>query len=189
MHVNPGNPSTKANPFLRLTEDKPAPARDKAAQSSAPAQGQKRTLGERPGAKPKPAELASFMPEEKQALRKILDTPLPPESQVLGRSASEHSEIRTFGREAGVLRVDTERKGQRDEVVTRFFGAPDSQLGLTAPRGTLRSVETRKQGQPGPDGHAPAVHTLEYTNGLSQTIAESQRGELFWLGLAEKPAK
>ena len=160
MHVTSGNPSQTAR---RLTE----------------------RTGAKPAAVAKPPELASFMPEEKQALRKILDTPLPRESEVLGRCLADKEEIKTYKRESGYQRVDIKRKGERDEECLRTFSAVDAEPGMPAPRGRVLAVESRKQGVSGAEEQAPAVHTFHYANGLKQTVAESERGEIFWLAMRQ----
>lgn len=97
----------------------------------------------------KPLHLASFMTDEKQALRKILDKPLPHDAEVLGQCIADKKEIKTYKKESGFQRVDIKRKGQSNEE---------------------------------------SIHTFHYTNGLSQTVAESEKGEIYWLAMREKPA-
>lgn len=60
---------------------------------------------------------------------------------------------------------------------------------VVASHGRVAAVETKTLGKPGPQGHAPAVHTVHYTNGLSQTLAQSESGDLFWMGMRQKPAE
>jgi hypothetical protein len=172
MHVS-GNPSASANNFLKLTPEDP--------KAKAIKEGPKPEIAQ------KPDHMAGFKPDERQALRKILDTPLPPEKEVLGRCLTENGEIRTYKAETGLQRVDIQNKNAHNEESVRTFHSQESAPAPETPRGRVAALETRKHGAPGPQGHAPAVHTVHYTNGMKQTLAESENGELFWLGLSRNP--
>lgn len=180
MHVS-GNPSKSANDFLQLTPSGSGP------------KARAKPMPERSGPKPevaeKPAQLAGFKADEKQALRKILDTPLPPESEVLGRCLTEDGEIKTYRQHSGMQRVDIRNRNAQGEESVRTFASMESAPEVVAPRGRVAAVETKTLGKPGPQGHAPAVHTVHYTNGLSQTLAQSESGDLFWMGMRKKPVE
>lgn len=150
--------------------------------SSAP-----RPAAAKPTPADKPLHLSEFRTGEKQALRAILDSPLPAESQVVGRCLADNVEIKTYSRETGLQRVDIKDKGTPREETLRTFhpqGAPAPE----SLRGNIAAVETRKHGPQGPQGYAPAVHTVRYDNGLRQTLAQAENGDLAWLGLGRDPA-
>jgi hypothetical protein len=180
MHVS-GNPSKSANSFLQLTPS--------AEGTKARAKPMPERTGPKPEAAEKPAHLSGFKADEKQALRKILDTPLPPESEVLGRCLTDDGEIKTYRQQTGMQRVDIKNRNAQGEESVRTFASLESAPETVAPRGRVASVETKTLGKPGPQGHAPAVHTVHYANGLSQTLAQSESGDLFWMGMRQKPVE
>lgn len=132
----------------------------------------------RPPVPPKPLRLAHFMPGERQALMQALHAPLPPESDVLGRCRTDNGEIKTFRGASGLRRLDVTREEGKGEETLRTFNPGEAEP--ATPRGRIRAIETRALGS---EGTAPAVHTIHYADGLKHTVAESEGGELYWLGL------
>jgi hypothetical protein len=175
MYVTPASTPNNAKRFSDQTAPKQAKAQEKS------------PVG-KPEVPNKPLHLASFMTDEKKALRNILDTPLPKETEVLGRCVADKEEIKTYKKESGFQRVDIKHKGEVNEESIRTFSALDSEPGIMTPRGRVCAVETKIQGSAGVQDRAPAVHTFHYSNGLSQTVAESEKGEMFLMSMRQQPA-